>query len=988
MVTQPVSKRRQARWIVGGLVALVLVLGWGRLSADPDRPDAVQSSPVALSEFAAAGAGGLFDEDGDQPDWIEIHNRSRRTVDLDGWTLTDDPTQPDKWTFRSTLLEPGATLVVFASGKNQRRLEPEEGHPFLHTNFRLDADGGHLALYPPTSRRYLDATVYDYPAQVAEASYGLVEEGGRWVQRYLTPPTPDALNEGSAVWQGVLPAVTASAPRGFFDAPLTVTLQLGADALAPADVAIRYTTDGSTPTLEQGLPYTGPLTIAQTTPLRARAFAPGYLPSPILTQSYVFVDDALTQPADPPGWPDTWGVHRIDIGPYRSGEPVAADYAMDARIVDDPTYGPQVRTGLLALPTVSLALDPADMDIYADPQTRGPESERPVSVEWLDPTGAEPGFQVDAGVRIQGGAGRWEFMPKHPLRLFFRQEYGAARLEYPLFPASDATEFDTLVLRAGVDRSFAGHPSTPELPVDHRQATYARDEWARASQLALSGAGSHGRFVHLYINGLYWGLYNVVERPDDAFAATYLGGEQAAWATASHGGAVAGSLDRFDALLRLAQEGGLSDPAKYATFLEFFDPAQFADYLILNWYAGNRDWPENNWYVNVENPAGRNQFFVWDAEGTWDDGAAIRLGSDGWDGAPYPNVVKQVLLAAWESPEFRLVLADRLYRHLFNDGALTDANAQARWRAITEPLEVAIAAESARWGDVRYPDAPITVGDWQAARDRVLAQMDGNAAKLVQLAREAGYYPDIDPPQFDPHGAEFQTSVTVTVVPADVGAGEVYWTTDGSDPREAVTGAVAAGAQPLTGPLVLTTTTTLKARTRVDGEWSALAEAVYRRSGEHARLVISEIMYHPYVDEEMEFLEIKNLGELALDLSGATLDAINYRFGDGTVIGPGEHLVVVRDLKKFRRRYGEAAVHGIYPGKLSDKGEKLVLRDRAGAVLAAVAYDDDRGWPLSADGAGDSLEWIEGCSDAQARACWRASETLYGTPGADEPGRG
>jgi hypothetical protein len=1010
--------RRRAVWIFWGVLALCLLLGLGRTLDDPNHPQAgpgglVDGGPVVISEFGATnGAGGAVDEDGDLADWIELYNQSSLPVDLEGWTLTDDPGQPDKWTFESITLAPGEYLLLFASGKDRDELAPEEGRPYLHTNFRLESDGGHLALYPPTSRHFLDATLYDYPAQFPDVSFGLAAQRGGWVQRYFGRPTPGAANDDQAVWAGILPPVVVSANRGFYSAPFTVTLSVPeslfetlAGGSTPQEsavssqqsesVAIRYTTDGSTPTPDNGMDYAGPLTITRTTPLRAAAFLAGYRPAPVVTRSYLFVDDALAQPADPPGWPITWGTHHIDIGPYQANTPVQADYAMDSRIVDDPLYGPQLRSGLLALPSLSLVLDPAHLDIYADPQTRGPESERPVSVEWIDPSGQEPGFQINAGIRIQGGAGRWEYMPKHSFRLFFKQQYGAAKLNYPLFAGSQVTEFDTLVLRAGVDRGFAGYPSTPEAPVDLRQTTYTRDEWARASQIALSGVGSHGRFVHLYLNGLYWGLYNVVERPDASFAAGYLGGEKDEWATASHGGAVSGALDRFDVLLRLAAEGGLADPAKYATFLEFFDAVQFSDYLILNWYAGNRDWPENNWYVDVAYPAGRNLFFVWDAEATWDDGAAIRLGSDGWEGAPYPNVVKQIFTAAWENPDFQLLFADRLYKHLFGDGALSDRLAQARWQAIAGPLAQAIVAESARWGDVRYPDRPITQADWQAANDNVLAQMEGNGEKLLRLARAAALYPPIDPPQIMPsgrpsgHGATgsaFQTAIDVTLAAA---AGDIYLTTDGSDPRLAVTGEIAPTAQLYTGPLHFTTTTTVKARVLAGSVWSALAETTFQRSGQRARLEFSEIMYHPYVDEEMEFLELKNLGDLDLDLAGAYFEGIDFRFPDGTRVRPGAHLVLVRDLKKFRQRYGdEVEVHGIYGGKLSDEGETLVLRAAGGTVLAQVTYDDDRGWPLSADGAGDSLVRRASVYDGDAvRGDWRASATLYGAPGMDEPGQ-
>ena len=476
--------------------------------------------------------------------------------------------------------------------------------------------------------------------------------------------------------------------------------------LATADPAaeIRYTTDGSEPNEDKGALYTEPISVTGTTVLRAAAFKPDFRRSPVATQSYIFVDDVLRQPADPPGFPATWGTHSINFGGYAEGTPVEADYAMDPTIVDDPRYGPLLREGLAAIPSVSLVTDIANLDIYATPQLHGPEVERPVSVELFDPSGREAGFQIDAGLRIQGGAGRWEYMPKHSFRLFFKQQYGASKLDYPLFAGSPVNEFDTLVLRAGVDRAYAGHPDTPETPVDHRKAVYIEDEWLRDSQIATSGVGPHGRFVHLYVNGLYWGLYNLVERPDASFAASYLGGDKDDWFAVNHGGAVGGQPDRFDVMLQLAQEGGLADPQKYATMLEFVDPVQFSDYVIVNWYAGNHDWPENNWYVDVLNPAGRNQFYVWDGETTWENGADIVLGTDGWEGAPYPNVVKQVLVALMENPEFRMLFADRLYRHLHGDGALTDAEAQARWSALAGQIETAIVGESARWGDVRHAE--------------------------------------------------------------------------------------------------------------------------------------------------------------------------------------------------------------------------------------------------------------------------------------------
>jgi hypothetical protein len=165
-----------------------------------------------------------------------------------------------------------------------------------------------------------------------------------------------------------------------------------------------------------------------------------------------------------------------------------------------------------------------------------------------------------------------------------------------------------------------------------------------------------------------------------------------------------------------------------------------------------------------------------------------------------------------------------MYKHLFNDGALTDANSRARWRRISRIIDLAILGESARWGDVRSQNNPITRDDWLKAQENVLAQMDGNAARLIDLAREKGYYPAIDVPVFSQDGGLVPTGFDLTM---SASHGAIYYTTDGSDPRLPGDGAIAPGATIYRSPLVLTSTTHLKARV-LDGDvWSALHEATF-----------------------------------------------------------------------------------------------------------------------------------------------------------------
>ena len=150
-----------------------------------------------------------------------------------------------------------------------------------------------------------------------------------------------------------------------------------------------------------------------------------------------------------------------------------------------------MRASLLALPSLMIVTAVENLDIYfEDPLARGIETERPVSVEWIDPADASAGFQTDAGLRKHHHLGRSELVAKHSFRLVFRKAYGPAHLEFDLFPASALESFDTLVLRAGNNESYAGHPSSKT-----RLATYAKDEWLRRSQIAMSGFGVHGRLM-------------------------------------------------------------------------------------------------------------------------------------------------------------------------------------------------------------------------------------------------------------------------------------------------------------------------------------------------------------------------------------------------------------------------------------------------------------------------------------------------------------
>jgi hypothetical protein len=160
-------------------------------------------------------------------------------------------------------------------------------------------------------------------------------------------------------------------------------------------------------------------------------------------------------------------------------------------------------------------------------------------------------------------------------------------------------------------------------------------------------------------------------------------------------------------------------------------------------------------------------------------------------------------------------------------------------------------------------------------------------------------------------------------------------------------------------------------------------------------LRVSEIMYNP-VDGESEFVEIVNTGNDTVDLDGLVLTGgVAFDFANGSIasLAPGEHALVIRSLSAFTNRYGAAAaanVAGVYTGSLNNAGDAVRLADLGGeTIVFSCDYNDARGWPLAADGAGHSLvplvmsDQAGGLLDYGGN--WRAGTHLGGSPGKADP---
>ncbi|MBN1443524.1 MAG: lamin tail domain-containing protein, partial [Planctomycetes bacterium] len=840
----------------------------------------------------------------------------------------------------------------------------------LHTDFKLATGGEYLGLFSPeVPRRVVMEYAPEYPEQRRGFSYGITSAG---TAGYFENPTPGAANDEAVVLSGLAVAPRFSAEHGFY----TEALELELWTPAPG-AEIYYTLNGSEPDPARSSRYTGPIPVAGSparaaVTVRAAAFRDGLLPSRSVTRTFIFAEHVRAQPARPSGFPLSWGAAP------------AADYEVDPEIVSDPVYSDRFEAALTAVPTVSIVCDVAHMfgsqGIYSNPTGEGTAWERPCSAELIFPDGTD-GFQVNCGVRIQGGASRQpQKSPKHSFRLLFKGDYGPKRLQYRLFDDSRLDSFDTVILRAGFNNSWIHWDGS-----QRRRSQYIRDQWMRDIQLAMGQVSSHGRFVQLYVNGLYWGLYNLVERPNAAFAADYFGGEKEEYDALNAGVLKDGTSTAWTQFM------GMVNTGDYAGIEQNLDLEAFADYMIMNLYGANSDWPDHNWYsARQREPGALWHFFSWDAErileGVTDNRTAVA-------DANSPGIIFARLRT---QPEFRMLFADRAHRHLTSGGPLSPAEAARIWQARANEIETALVGESARWGDYRRDVHSWSGGPyefyrvdthWTPERNRLLTQIfPQRSAVALNQFRTLSLYPGLAAPEFNQHGGEIAEGFELEISVPGGTEGLIYYTLDGSDPRVAGTGAVSPAALQYLGPIRLSDFTIARARTYLGGQWSPLAHAAFRVTSSLEGLCISEIMYHPLGGSGYEFIEIHNTAASTLDLGAAEFtNGISFAFPPESPIRPGEHLVLASDAVAFSSRYPDVAIAGVYAGNLDNAGEKVTIKDRSSATVVSVEYDDERYWPIGPDGFGFSLVLELLDLDPDDPAAWRASARIHGSPGEADP---
>lgn len=530
----------------------------GAFRAD-DYMRALNFSKVYISEVMASNDHVNVIQGSDNKDWVELYNAGTEAVDISGWGLSDNINWPRKWQFPAdSVIWPGQYKIVSLDGQNTADTQGA-----LHASFKLTRAGGETMTLSDASGYVLDKLYL--PEIPTDYSYGRTFGTSGFF--YYDAPTPGAAN--GMGFRGFTADPSFVQPGGLYGENVTVAIN------APAGAAVYYTLDGSLPTVTEGMLYTGPFTVSDTTAVRARAFESGKQPSGTISATYVlktyYTVPVVCLITDPNGlWSSQNGI-------FAAGEGV--DLTSYEKIpFKNPT--PLYRT---------LKEGGVRVESYA---------------EMFD---SESGVVFSQGVEF-GLIGQFSLdMPQKSLKVMAKARYGSKYINGALFPDRPFTQYRSFVLRnSGNDcvwtRMVDGVQS---LLTDRLDTTVIHQAW---------------RPVVVYINGRYWGQYNLRERVSEYFVAQHEGLDMSQAKTIDvlesngtkktqvNNGSNA-EWKEFIATVKTLSPGKNPEDLQY--ILDRIDLDNYFDYVILESFFANTD-TGNIRYYKV--PGGKWKWILYDMD--------------------------------------------------------------------------------------------------------------------------------------------------------------------------------------------------------------------------------------------------------------------------------------------------------------------------------------------------------------------------------------
>lgn len=591
---------------------------------------------VLLNEICPANADINYDPDFyNFSGWVELYNLGTSSVNISGYYLSDDESNPRKWRIPSnTSIGAGSYLLIWCDNMNTGR----------HTSFELDSEGEDVVLSNASGVLLNKIT---FPKQLANISYGRTTNGlGAWA--FLSTPTPGGPNNPTTATQQ-LSKPSFSVQGGRFSSGVQLTFTHN-----NINAEIRYTTDGSEPTATSAK-FTSAFSVHTTRTIKAKAFAPGYLPGETEAQTYFINEHDFSLPVISISMKPDY-LYDNTIGIYIAGTNGIPGYCTDT------------------------------------PLNWNQDWDRHAVFEYYDKDGKRL-FNQAVDVRIGGNCSRQQ--PQKSFAIKARDKYGSNIMNYKFFNKS-VNQFGGLMLRnSGNDFNV----------------TMFRDAFMQALPVGQMDVDYMDyQPTILYLNGQYMGIQNLREKIDgDYIESNFNVDKDDVDLLETYENALEGSSDGY-VNYRTALEGmDRTTVAAYNFIDQHIDIQEYINYLVAEIYYANTDWPGNN--MKFWRDASVNGKFRWIL---WDTDFGFYLATDPWH--PTLNFVTETNGPGWPNPEWstrhiRMVLENPIIRERFIQTMNTALNTMFhpdRVNNIVDQFQNRIAAEmpyhKVRWGG--------SMGDW------------------------------------------------------------------------------------------------------------------------------------------------------------------------------------------------------------------------------------------------------------------------------------
>lgn len=615
------------------------------------NPTGVYISEVMASNSAtAAGATGAT------VDYVELYNSSYETVDLSLYGLSDSLKRPRRWQFpQGAAIAPGEYKIIYLDGQTELNTITD-----YHTSFRLSRAGGETISFCDPTGRVLDRL----PLKLIPTDHSYGRTIGYNGFYYYDVPTPGAAN--GTGYYGYTATPSFSVPGGEYKGSVRVSVSV------PENSVVYYTLDGTIPTEDKGVLYNenDEFEISRVTVLRARAFdKSGMLqPSEIITQTYL---------------PNLY--HAFPI----------------VSLVTDPDELWNVETGMLSIGTElkgELIKDKIPFRFadgsYPNYRTVGKDA-RPGHVEMYDKDGVTL-INQDAEFGLQG---QYSLdMPQKTFKVKAKAQYGAKYFESKLFEDRDFTFYKGFVLRiSGNDSAwtrmndgFQGHMIDKFNEISDTPSTVIHQAW---------------RPVVVYLNGTYWGHYNLRERVDRYFVAQHEGisMEEAdnMDILESNGNKSRfvnwGSYDEYAAMIKKVKKlspGKNEEDLQY--ILDNIDVDNYFDYIAFEIFFGNGD-AGNIRFYKLKSEGSKWKWIFYDADyGLFNSGfdsVTSWLKDTGAGDMHIDNTLIRKLLENEEMRHKFLLRLGEIYQVFTTDFMIQE------WNAMAAILEPEMALHFNRWAE-------------------------------------------------------------------------------------------------------------------------------------------------------------------------------------------------------------------------------------------------------------------------------------------------